>query len=127
MAPIANTAAWAASSHALLVIRTMMSTAVVSHAPNRGPLGSMFIAMAPHAFGSAQGRDHVRLARLAIHPVGNVTVRAEHERRGRPPDAQPPDQVEPGLIIDLHVRDAIDVPRHLGKDPPGGSAGRADF
>src|SRR6266851_9748676 len=128
MAPIAKTTVWAASSQTLLVTSTITSTAVVIHAPNRGPLGSMFIAVDPHSVGgSGQGRDHVRLSRQAVHAVGDLSVGTEHECRGRPPHAEPSHQVEPRLRVDLDVRDPIDVSRHLGEDPRGGAAGGAVF
>ena len=75
----------------------------------------------------------LRPARRSRRPCG--AGRSPASRSGRPgrapgpwasADIQAADQIEVRLGVDLHVRHPVGHPGHLGQDPPGGPARRAE-
>src|SRR5579859_2301155 len=85
-APTANTRAWAASSHPLPVMRTRASTMADIVAPNRAPLGSIFICHTPFALTrrlcpanrqaeiTGVHRDALRLMHKPTDKIGNPVL-----------------------------------------------------
>ena len=74
----------------------------------------------------AKRRYDLRLPWLAARPFRDPAVRPEHEHCRGAAHIQAADQVHPRFRINLHVRNPGRHARHLGQDPPGSAAGRAE-
>ena len=73
-----------------------------------------------------EGGQHLLLARRPGRPGDLLPAAVQHERGGRPQHADPADQVEVVLGVDLDVGDTGDGGRDVGQHPSGRAAGRAE-
>ena len=72
------------------------------------------------AAGQRDRGHHLVAARQATGPPGDLAPRAEHEHSRRPPDVEPPDQIQPVGHVEFQVCHAVGAGGHVGKQLPGG-------
>jgi len=81
-----------------------------------------------HSFrpSAGQGGQHLRLGRRSAGPDHLAPLRVEHDRGRRAQNVEATYDVQVLLGIDLDVGDVGVCRGHVGEDPTGGAAGRAE-